>query len=288
MNKEFLAGVFVLMGLGSVGFVYVSVFVGQVVTEQKVYHLDANDVTGIAIGSPVMMRGYNVGRVTNISVEMEPRLRFEVELGLLPDIPIPKNSEVLLGSRLAGGGIIDIQPPEEIGELLAEGEHLVLTPVTSIQDLLGTAEGILKDIAVMTKRGREFIEDPNQGLELRLQEVDKILTEMSTVLKESSLLLKEIGDGLDKNQESFTRTIKNIEVLSEDSIDTLDSMDRSLKIFDQEINNAGDIFGGYDLEENQELNGMIRSLDESSKSLERLMKSMEESPFRTLRKGVED
>jgi phospholipid/cholesterol/gamma-HCH transport system substrate-binding protein len=277
MNKEFLAGVFVLIGLGSVGFVYVSVFVGQVVTEQKVYHLDANDVTGIAIGSPVMMRGYNVGRVTNISVEMEPRLRFEVELGLLPDIPIPKNSEVLLGSRLAGGG-----------ELLAEGEHLILTPVTSIQDLLGTAEGILKDIAVMTKRGREFIEDPNQGLELRLQEVDKILTDMSIVLEESSLLLKELGEGLDENQESLSRTIKNIEVLSEDSIETLDSMDGSLKIFDKEISNVGEIFGGYDLEENQDMNGIIRSLDESSKSLERLMKSMEESPFRTLRKGVED
>jgi ABC-type transporter Mla subunit MlaD len=235
-----------------------------------------------------MMRGYNVGRVTNISVEMEPRLRFEVELGLLPDIPIPKNSEVLLGSRLAGGGIIDIQPPEEIGELLAEGEHLILTPVTSIQDLLGTAEGILKDIAVMTKRGREFIEDPNQGLELRLQEVDKILTEMSTVLEESSLLLKELGEGLDENQKSFSRTIKNIEVLSEDSIETLDSMDRSLKIFDQEISNAGEIFGGYDLEENQDMNEIIRSLDESSRSLERLMKSMEKSPFRTLRKGVEE
>jgi ABC-type transporter Mla subunit MlaD len=288
MNKEFWAGIFVLIGLGSVGFVYVSVFVDKVVTEQKVYHLDANDVTGIAVGSPVMMRGYNVGRVTDITAEIDPRLRFEVELALLPNIPIPKDSKVLLGSRLAGGGIIDIQPPEEIGELLAEGEHLILTPVTSVQDLLGTAEGILKDIAVMTKRGREFVEDPNQGLELRLQEVDKILKDMSLVLGETNSLLQELEKGINQNQQSFARTMKNIEVLSEDSIETLDAIDQSLNIFDEEISTVGDIFSSYDLEENQDMSEMVKSLEESSKSLERLMKSMEGSPFRTLRKGVEE
>lgn len=295
MNKEFWAGIFVLIGLFSIGFIYVSVFVDNVVTEQKFYYLDADDVTGISVGIPVMMRGYNVGKVSNIVVGLEPSLHFEVELSLQPDIPIPKASKVLLGSRLAGGGIIDIQPPKEMKELLSENEHLVLTPATDMQDLLETAEVILKDIEVMTRRGREFVEDPTQGLELRLKEMDKILAETQNVLVDTSSLIQELEKGVTENQQSFAQTMENLEGVSKEAISVLSTMDkslttmdRSLKTFDEGMESMETLMDNYDHNKNDEMNSMIQSLESSSQSLERLMKSMEESPIRTLRKGVED
>lgn len=295
MNKEFWAGIFVLMGLFAVGFVYVSVFVGNVASDQKIYYLDADDVTGISVGIPVMMRGYNVGEVSNIVVGLEPSLHFEVELSLQPDIPIPQDSKVLLGSRLAGGGIIDIQPPKEMGALLEEKEHLVLTPATDVQDLLETAEVILKDIEVMTRRGKEFVEDPTQGLELRLQEIDKILLEMHNVMTDTSSLIQELEKGVTQNQQAIARTMDNMEDVSEKSIEVLDSMDStlatmdsSLLTFDKEMGAMGTLMNSYDHNKDQDMSNMIRSLEESTASLARIMKSMEDGAVRTIFRGVKE
>lgn len=296
MNKEFWAGIFVLIGMFTIGFIYVYVFVDNVVTEQKVYYLDADDVTGISVGIPVMMRGYNVGKVSSIIVELEPALHFEVELSLQPDIPIPKDSKVLLGSRLAGGGIIDIQPPKEMRELLQEEEHLVLTPATDVQDLLETAEIILKDIEVMTSRGRAFVEDPSQGLELRLKELDKILVEMHNVLLDTSSLIQEVEGGVTQNQKTLAQTMVNLEDVSGKSLEvlstmenTLENMDNSLKLFDNEMGAMGELMGSYDHNKNEEMSNMIKSLEASTHSFELLMKSWEkDGAVRTIIRGVDE
>ncbi len=288
MNRDFWTGLFVLAGLASLIGVYTTLFVEEVTQNVSYYYLDAKDVTGITEGVPVQMRGYNIGSVGNIEVFTQPDLHFEVALALRPEIPIPSGSIVLLGSRLAGGGIIDIQPPEEPSEPLEVGSHLTLTPVTDVQELLETAELVLKDIQVITAKGREFVEDPDQGLELRLQALDKVIVEMEAMFKEGATAVKRLDDTIIESQEGIYNSIEAAEEATLSSADAMKELEEVLQSFEEQLNefeNLSEVIDSYDLEGSNEMAEMISSLNDSSQSLERFMKAFELAPLRTLRKG---
>ena len=288
MNKEFWAGIFVLIGLGVGVGVYTTIVVDTASTEYHTYTLDASNVSGIEVGTPIMMAGYNVGKVTAIDVLYEPSLRFEVEMSLKPEVPIPQNVTPQMGTRLAGGGLINLLPPTDIDGYLEQGARLTLVPSTDIQSLLDSADSILKDLAIITERGREFVEDPEQGLELRLKEVDKILIEINTLLDELTGLAKGSNRLLKDTKPGLTQTLANTETLTQESVVLLQQMDSSLKEFDTQMTALGELMESYDPGTNKDMDAIFESLGASAQSLDRLMESMERSPLRTIRKGVEE
>ena len=288
VNKEFWAGVFVLIGMGVGLGVYTTLIVDTTTQEYSIYRLDAANVSGIEVGTPILMAGYGVGKVMNIEVLYKPSLRFEVTMSLKPEVPIPLGVIPQMGTRLAGGGLINLVPPERITGFLESNARLTLEPSTDIQSLLDSADSILKDLAVMTKRGREFVEDPKQGLELRLKEVDMILSQVNELLRELTQLTRTSEGMLLDSAPLVQQSLSNAETLSADSIDLMGQMGESLKDFDAQVSTLGALMNSYDPGTNTEVNAIFESLEQSTKSLNRLMKSMEKRPLRTLRKGVEE
>lgn len=287
INKEFWAGTFVLTGiLGGIG-LYATLVVDTAVTTFSEFRLDAKDVTGIEVGTPVVMAGYNLGKVKEINVIYEPTLAFDVRLSLKPEVKIPNDVVVQMGTRLAGGGLINFVPPESINGYLEPGATLELQPSTDIQSLLDSADSILRDLAIITQRGREFVEDPEQGLELRLKEVDGILIEVNALLDQLTGLAKSSRYLLNTSTPALNQTLANTETLTQDSVALLNQMDSSLKAFDIQMIALGELMDSYDPNSNREMDEIFESLGAASQSLDRLMSSMEEGPLRTLRKGVE-
>ena len=88
MNRDFWVGIFVIAGLVILLGVYTTLFVGGVTKESVIYHLEAKNVMGIATGIPVMMQGYELGVVESIDVITEPKLHFDVQLAIKPNISI--------------------------------------------------------------------------------------------------------------------------------------------------------------------------------------------------------
>jgi ABC-type transporter Mla subunit MlaD len=288
VNKEFWAGVFVLIGMGVGLGVYTTLIVDTTTQEYSIYRLDAANVSGIEVGTPILMAGYGVGKVTNIEVLYKPSLRFEVTMSLKPEVPIPLGVIPQMGTRLAGGGLINLVPPERITGFLESNARLTLEPSTDIQSLLDSADSILKDLAVMTKRGREFVEDPKQGLELRLKEVDMILSQVNELLRELTQLTRTSEGMLLDSAPLVQQSLSNAETLSADSIDLMGQMGESLKEFDAQVSTLGTLMNSYDPGTNTEVNAIFESLEQSTSSLTRLMHSIEKRPLRTLRKGVEE
>lgn len=288
MNKEFWAGIFVLSGMAVGVGVYTTVVVETAVAEYHLYKLETNNMSGIGVGTQVLMAGYDVGKISKIDVSYDPSLTFEVEMALKPEVPIPQGSVAQLGTKLAGGGVINLVPPSYIDGFLEPGSTLSLIPSTDIQSLLESADSILKDLAIMTERGREFVEDPEQGLELRLKEVDKILIQINVLLLELTKVAKTSKGVLKDNAPLLQESLTNAEVLTTDSIELMAQMDASLKEFDVQMSAMGELMEGYDPDSNAEMKEMFESLNESSTSLQKLMNSMEKSPWRTFRKGVEE
>ena len=121
----------------------------------------------------------------------------------------------------------------------------------------------------MTKRGREFVEDPEQGLELRLKEVDKILIQINVLLLELTKVAKTSKGMLKDNAPLLQESLTNAEVLTADSIELMAQMDASLKEFDIQMTAMGELMEGYDPDTNAEMKEMFESLNESSTSLQK-------------------
>jgi ABC-type transporter Mla subunit MlaD len=277
LNRDFWAGMFVLLGLLSLAVVYTKLFVEEVTQDVHIYHLDAQNVSGIVEGVPVMMQGFAIGTVSGIEVETKPTLKFDVLLAIRPEIPIPSGSRVVLGTRLAGGAVIDIRPPQEPSFAITTEEHLVLTPVADVQELLETVALVLEDVQVITARGRAFVEDPEQGLELRLKAIDAVIQEVTLLLHESVLLVKKLNGTVETLQPGVHRSIESAEQTLESTGDLIDELDSVVGVVEQrleEVSKAIDVMELYDPEEGTEMSEMFENLQVTAEEMRGLTEDM--------------
>ena len=83
----------------------------------------------------------------------EPKLHFDVQLAIKPNISIPRGSTVVLGTRLAGGGFIDVRPPEESQGILSNEERLELEPAVDVQNVLESVNALVVDLKISSHAG---------------------------------------------------------------------------------------------------------------------------------------
>ena len=82
---------------------------------------------------------------------------------------------LFLGTRLAGGGFIDVRPPETSQGILSPEEKLELQPVVDVQNVLESVNQLVVDLQKISAHARKFVEDLEKGVEKRLKDVDIIL-----------------------------------------------------------------------------------------------------------------
>ena len=136
-SKETIVGIFVVIGLASIG--YMTVKLGNVsFLGGNMYSLYANfsTVTGLREGNPVNMLGLEIGRVEKFTMDQENQqvlVQFKINKGIevYDDAIASVKTEGLIGDKYVavdpGGG----------GDLLANGDSITDTnSPTDIMDLV--------------------------------------------------------------------------------------------------------------------------------------------------------
>jgi phospholipid/cholesterol/gamma-HCH transport system substrate-binding protein len=136
-SKETIVGIFVVIGLASIG--YMTVKLGNVgFLGDNTYSLYANfsTVTGLREGNPVNMLGLEIGKVEKFSMDQENQqvlVHFKINKGIeiYDDAIASVKTEGLIGDKYVavdpGGG----------GDLLANGDTITDTnSPTDIMDLI--------------------------------------------------------------------------------------------------------------------------------------------------------
>lgn len=125
-TRDFLVGLFVLAGLGSLA--YLSLVVGgDLWGVPGGFRLYAafDDVGGLKTRSRVAISGVDVGRVA--AIDLDPSLRARVTLDLDPALQLPVDtSAAILTSGLLGDQFIALEPGAE-EQLLQPGEDIAFT-----------------------------------------------------------------------------------------------------------------------------------------------------------------
>jgi len=136
-SKETMVGIFVVIGLLSIG--YMTVKLGNVgFLGENTYSLTGkfNTVTGLRVGNPVNMLGLEIGRVEKFTMDQENQqvvVEFKIDKGIeiYDDAIASVKTEGLIGDKYVavdpGGG----------GDLLANGDSITDTnSPTDIMDLV--------------------------------------------------------------------------------------------------------------------------------------------------------
>lgn len=270
-RPEFLAGIFVLLGIGLVSWLTIQ-FAGKGSVGRDGYSVfvEIGDASGIRAGVPVRLGGVEIGQVAS-----EPRISDSfssliLELRIHKDRKIPVNSRVQVAtSGLMGDSFVRIVPPAEPnGKFVEAGSTMVATSAESLSDLTGSAGEALKEAREAVKEIRELVSDlvrffarmeegvlteenlenlkvtlsqlrqsseeinrASQGVKPLLDSADQALDNVNGAAEHADLTF----DRVDKTMASLAKTVKTVDPVAEELDSTLDDLRTTLNTADRLI-----------------------------------------------------
>ena len=126
ISRDFMVGLFVLIGLGTIG--YLSLRVGGVDNPGRGgigLHARFDEIADLRPRAPVQLAGVTVGQVTGITLADDYRAR--VDLKVTSDVKLPVDtSAAIVTAGLLGDRYVALQPGAE-EEYLKDGDEIAYT-----------------------------------------------------------------------------------------------------------------------------------------------------------------
>jgi phospholipid/cholesterol/gamma-HCH transport system substrate-binding protein len=135
-SRDFAVGLFVLIGLGALG--YLSLQVGGLSAAGGLeLYATFDQIGGLAERAPVVISGVKVGRVTKIGLAQDLRARVTLDVDAKLELPVDTSASIRTAGLL-GDQFIELQPGAE-DQLLAPGGEIAMTEsALSIESLVGS------------------------------------------------------------------------------------------------------------------------------------------------------
>ena len=228
--KELIVGVFaaVAIGLLYLGFNYLK---GRdFFSDNAVYFVVYPNVSELAVSNPVLVNGYAIGRVKQISLLQRQGNPVLVAVEVEGSVRIGKNAKATLSSALLGnksilldlGDISDpMQPGDTIPGELAKGMLETLSETASLgaydlQSTLKKFNGIIDDLTLTLETINpvihKFQETPGK--------LNNLIDKSGENLNQVSVSIQEISDKLKGSLNQLDPTLNNLRVIT-DSIKRL-------------------------------------------------------------------
>ncbi|MCC6546378.1 MCE family protein [Candidatus Sumerlaeota bacterium] len=218
-RNEVIVGIFVLVAFGAL---FGLTFIIQGSTGLNPYHVRTEypNVSGLEIGSPVLVQGFRTGRV----IKMTPggrgpdgRATVIVTAEVSRNIPIYKNAEVkLVQQGFIGDKRLEIDPgTQEAGEI-EMNQMITGVPPTDMDVLIKKGQKMLDDLSVTLENVREITSDKE-----RIARIDETIANIQKSSDELRAMMAE-------NRESIKVTVANVQELTEKGKSIADRTDKTM------------------------------------------------------------
>ena len=233
MRRETKIGLLAIITL-IVGFFGYRFLKGQgVFSGRSTYYIVYENVDQLGVGDLVVINGFRVGSVTNITLNPDNVRSLVVAISVDSELPIPDNAAALIKSDgLLGGHFISLEFDEACnGENCAEsGDYLLAAEESLISSLIGDpAElspyiDLVKDnagpiIDSITSRtdtntiGRTIrnLESTTANLSRVTEKIDLLLAQTSRDLNRTANSVASITENLARNNEKINSILANVD-----------------------------------------------------------------------------
>ncbi len=238
LSREFKAGVVVVFGIA---ILVVGVFFLKGVNlfgENRNYYALYDNVDGLGEATPVMVKGYKVGQVTEIRLIPERGNMILVTMLIdNPDLQIPKDAKARIYSAdlftkaieirdgtsevMAQPGdtlLSDIQASiqEEVNKQVLPLKEKAEDLISSIDSIMAVVQAVLdKNVQANLTQSFESIRRSINALERTSLRIDTMIA--SEKVKVSNIMsnIQSITSNISKNNDELTATIKNMKIITD-------------------------------------------------------------------------
>jgi phospholipid/cholesterol/gamma-HCH transport system substrate-binding protein len=238
---------------------------------EHVYHVvTEQSVAGLEVGSPVTMRGVDVGRIERI--ELDPRTfdRVRVDLAIDGDVPIPRDAKAMIQfSGLTGLKVIDIAegstqagilPP---GSEIPVGETMLAMLETRAEALAETADEIMESTRALLENLVEITDAVSEGI--NAERIAGVVDRVDEVLRTLASASHQIDATIVESRASLREVFEDVEIASARLEELLQRGTRMVEANDGDVRAA------------------IRDFREAARNLEALARQVRRSPSLLLR-----
>jgi len=256
-TKEFKIGIFTVIAITLLylGFNFLK-GIDFLATTNKYYTVYEN-IGGLQVSNSVIIKGFAVGRVSNITYEQVRGNKIIVELDINGDIILDDSTiAVLVSEGFLGGKAIELKMPSVIQNPMKGEDTLRSEIALGIFESLSEQTGPVTDnIGALIRQLNEEIENFHET-ELLLRETMK---KINSNLDQTYLMIKE-------NRENFKITMENLNGLTlnlKDASTELKPLLTDVNVFIDSLNNL-------------ELSSTLESMSSSMDNLNLLLKNLNE------------
>lgn len=126
-----------------------------------------DNASGLKVGAPVQLSGVNIGEVTKMEISTDPARKLtpvEVVMKLSPRFQgsLHKDSVAsLVSTGVIGDTLVDISSQTATGPELQDGDQLKTRDVPSIQDVIASSQGTIKNVNQILGKVNEIVDTLN-------------------------------------------------------------------------------------------------------------------------------
>ncbi|MCR4852913.1 MAG: MlaD family protein [Prevotella sp.] len=159
------------------------------------YFLSFDDISGLSEAAPIYADGYKVGVVKNIDFDYEQKRDIMVEVGIDPNLRIPKGSSAEISSDLLGNLQVNLLLANNPRERLEEGATIPGSinagSMGKLKDMIPTIEKMLPKLDSIMASLNTILADP--AIAQTLHNAENITANLTTTSRELNTLMGNLN-----------------------------------------------------------------------------------------------
>lgn len=257
------------------------------------YHVRLENLNGTAVATPVMISGYKVGSVLQVSFAYDPSrggYGADLVLGLDPGIQIPKGSLIKVKTNVLSGAELVITAPEKPeGGFLASGDKIDVAKgddlmATLTDKVLPSVVDMLPELMATLKRVNQLVNNPAIdtmliSLNSSTQQLNKVMAKANETMQP----MPQLVDNMNQLSKSLAQVGNKVERMPLDSLMlSVQATANNLKSMTADMRHLSAQLKGQEGTAGKLLNdpSLYNRLDSLANSADELMKDLKANPKR--------
>ena len=167
-------------------------------------YVRVNSITSLKKGTPVQIKGYQLGRVVDIRPQFKPALHFLATLRIARDIELYEDcAAIVTNQNVIGDPVVELRNPEKKGGRMREGDVIEGIESGSIEDIMGKVNTLLTEVTGIVTLYREVSQESRGDIRKLVSSLAESIGAIDTILKGSQKDIIEMIGSMRKTSQTL-------------------------------------------------------------------------------------